>query len=123
MISIFREAPSNFYYLIIFCDEDSTGDPISPWNSAKTFTETNEFETPKTLSEIIKTIVASTKCDYTLRLHAHGCSDSTASFWFTFLISRLVGAESYFKKALAMTRKKNGLLASNVRLGSVTYLG
>ena len=128
MTSIFREMPSNFYYLIFYCEEDSAADPVpSPSNRAKTYAETIDLDLPRTLSELIKTIVASTNCEYTLRLHAHGCEDICSGitlphFHLLFYIKTFVGAESYFKKALAMTlEKKNGLKDCNVRLYSVTY--
>ena len=76
MTSIFREVPSNFYYLIVYCEEDFEGDPLPPPSkTAKIYAETNEVELPGTLNEFLTKLVASTKCDYTVRLHAHGCED------------------------------------------------
>ena len=127
MTGIFREMPSNLYYLIFYCEEDSEADPIpSPSNSAKTYVETIDFDLPGTITEVIKTVVASTNCEYTLRLHAQDCEDICSGitlphFHLLFYIKTFFGAESYFKKALAMTlEKKNGLKDCNVRLYSVT---
>ena len=112
MTSIFREMPSNFYYLITYSEEDSEADPIlSASNSAKTYAKAIEFESPRTLSEVIKAIVASTNCEYTPRLHAQYCEDICSGvrlphFHFLFYIKTSVGAESYFKKALSMTFEK-----------------
>ena len=77
--------------------------------------------------EVNKTIVASTNCENTLSLHANGCEDicsglTLPKFHLLLYIKTFVGAESYFKKALAMTlEKKNGLKHCNVRLYSVTF--
>ena len=128
MTIIFRERPSNFYYLIFYYEEDSEADPIpSNPKNAKTFDETIDFELPRTLSEIVKTIVASTNCEIILRLHAHGCQHNCSGitlppFHLLFSIKIFVGAKSYFKKPSAMTlQKKNGLKDCNLRLYSVTH--
>ena len=116
MTSIFREIPSNFYYWIFYCVKDSEADLIpSLSNSAKTYAKTNYFELPRTLSSYIKTIVASTNCEYTLRLHVHGCEvicsgKTVPQFRLLFYIKTFVRAETCFKKASLMTlEKKNEL--------------
>ena len=112
MTKIFREMPSNLFYTIIYSKEDSDADPIpSPSNSTQTYAKTIDFELPRTLSEVIKTIVASTNCEYTLRIHAHASEDICSGvtlphFHLLFYIKTFVGAESYYKKALAMTFQK-----------------
>ena len=91
--AIFREVPRNFSDFIFYCEEDSGRNPILlSWNGVKAYTETNESESARTLSEVIKTLVAPTNCEDTLRLHVPGHEDIyprvTAPFSFTF-ISRL----------------------------------
>ena len=62
------------------------------------------------------------------RRHEHGCDEDICSgitmpqFHLLFYIKTFVGAETYFKKALAMTLEKNGLKDCSFRLCSVTYL-
>ena len=76
MTSIFREVPSNFYYLIFYCEENFEGDPLPPPSkTAKIYAETNEAELPEILNEFLRKLVASASCEYTVRLHAHGCED------------------------------------------------
>ena len=116
MTSIFREVPSNFYYLIFYCEEDFEGDPIPPPSKiAKTYAETNGIELPRTLTEFPKTLSASTNFEYTIRRHAHGCEDICSEiaqphFHLLFYIKSFVGAEKYFKNTLAITLgNKSGL--------------
>ena len=128
MTSIFREIPSNFYYLIFYCEEDFEGDPIPPPSKiAKTYAETNGIELPRTLTEFLKTISASTNFEYTIRRHAHGCEDicseiAQAHFHLLFYIVSFVGAKNYFKNTLAMTLGiRSGLKDCKVMLCNVTY--
>ena len=127
MTSIFREVPSNFYYLIFYCEEDFEGDPLPlPSKTAKLYAETNEVELPGTLIEILTKLVASTNCDYAVRLHAHGCEDicsviTQPPFHLLFYIKSFVGAENYFKNTFALTiGNKKGLKDCKVMLCSVT---
>ena len=128
MTSIFREVPSNFYYLIFYCEEDFEGDPLPPPSkTAKIYAETIEVELPGTLNEFLTKLVASTNCDYTVRLHAHGCEDicsvtTEPHFHLLFYIKSFVGTENYFKNTLALTLgNKNGLKDCEVMPCSVTY--
>ena len=127
MTSIFREVPSNFYYLIFSCEEDFEGDTLPrPSKTAKVYAETYEVELPGTLKEFLK-LVASTNCDYTVRLHAHGCEDICSvvrepHFHLLFHIKSFVGAENYFKNTPALTLgNKKRLKDCKVMLCNVTY--
>ena len=76
MTSIFREVPSIFFHLIFYCEEDFEGDPLPPPSkTAKIYAKPNEVESLRTLDEFLTKLVASTNCEYTVRLHAHGCED------------------------------------------------
>ena len=128
MTSIVREIPSKFYYLIFYCEEDFEGDPLPPPSkTVKLYAETNEIEIPGTLNEFLTKLVASTNCDYTVRLHAHGCEDicsviTQPHFHSLFYIKSFVGAENYFKNTFAPTfGNKKGLRDCKVMLCSVTY--
>ena len=109
MTSNFREMPSNFFYLIFYREEDSEADPIpSPSNSAKTYAEMIDIDLPRTLSEVIKTIVASSNCEYTLRLHVFRAwlwrylfKNNTAPFPFTFLYQDFRRSRRLFHKSFS----------------------
>ena len=78
------------------------------------------------MNEILTKLVASSNCDYTVRLHAHGCEDicsvtTQPHFHSLFYIKSFVGAENYFKNTLALTlENKKGLEDCKVMLFSVT---
>ena len=128
MTGIFREVPSNLYYLIFYCEGDFEGDPLRPSSkTAQIYAETNEVELPGTLIEFLTKLVASTNCEYTGRLHAHGCEDicsviTQPHFHLLFYIKSFLGAENYFKYTLALKLgNKTGLKNCKVMLCSVTY--
>ena len=128
MTSIFREVPSNYYYLIIYYEEDSEADPIAPLSkSAKTYAETKDFELQRT-SEVIKKNCCFNKLCMHYKiprawLWGRLFKNNITLFPFTFLFNILFGTETYFRKTLAMTlEKKNGWQDCNVTLCSVTYL-
>ena len=128
MTGIFREVPSNFYYLIFSCEKNFEGDPLPPPSKTeKIHAETNEAQLPGTQNEFRTKLVASMSCEYTVRLHAHGCEDicsviTEPHFPSLFHIKSFAGAENYFKNTLAMTLgNKNGFKDCKVMLCSVTY--
>ena len=128
MTSIFREVPSKLFYLIFYCEEDFEGDPLPPPSkTAKVYAETIEVELPETLNDFLTILVASTNCDYNVRLHARGCENicsviTEPHFHLLFYIKSFVGTENYFKNTLALTLgNKNGLKDCKVMLCSVTY--
>ena len=115
MTSIFRELPSNFYYVLL-CEENFEGVPLPPPSkTAKIYAETNEVKLPGTLNEFLTKLVASTNCEYTVRLHAHDCRPicsviTQPHFHLLFYIKSFVGAENYFKNNLALTLGNNNKL-------------
>ena len=98
MTSIFREIPRNFYFMIFYCEEDFEEDPIPPPSKIlKTYAETNGIELPRTLTEFLKTLSASTNFEYTIRRHAYGCEDICSEiaqphYHLLFYIKSFVGA-------------------------------
>ena len=128
MTSIFREVPSNFYYLVFYCEDNFEGDPLPlPSKAAKIYAETNEAKLSGALNEFLTKLVASTSCEYTVKLHAHGCGDISSvitqpHFHLLFCIKSFLGTENYFKNTLALTLgNKNGLKYCKVLLCSATY--
>ena len=103
---ISEEVPSNFYYPIFFCEEYFEGDPLPPPSkNAKIYGEMNEVALPGTLNEFLTKLVASTDCDYTVSLRAHGwediCSVITQShFHLLFYVKSFIGAGNFFKTLL-----------------------
>ena len=127
MSSIFRETPSNFYYLVLSCEEEESEQDLSPPPSKKCSSETNQDQMPKNLHEFIKTLLSSTNCEYSIRKHSVGSEDVCSEFvqphfHLLFYIKSFVGAETYLQNILLMVFENSKRIKNcNIKLQSISY--
>lgn len=136
MSSIFREVPSQFFYLVFSSNEEGESDESRepPCKITRYANELHQPNLPNSFCHFLKTLLGSTHCEYTIRSHnpqnfaetEEVCSNFTGEhFHVVIYLKSFVGAEKFIKEtigqSMASPRGSIKVRNSNFKMFKVSY--